>query len=333
MALTRPELIARQALKITSNNTSRRAILQNRCIELEGACSLSRNEFNAMPSRVLDGAKLGTDGTVRTTDDYGLCGELRSRFYTGEEFPQMKMFGQLYGNYAVADWSSATHIHYYLSDLIGRNLETPAGVQKAAHFLTCLTSSCKRYELGAYALSGANNRRSSDWSEAWSASECRDMRLAANCDNLETLAGIQYGRTMFLNLRNLRNSSYEPNKRTIEFRCFSATQAETRGDFDSPSGLHITSAMYFCEAMLATARAEMTKDIESLRWENKSDTHYESVKWMFHHSGKAPFVPYFLDYTNAHRMRHYFNRGALLADGHELTPRDNAIIPYTGSGE
>jgi hypothetical protein len=256
----------------------------------------------------------GTDSTIETNFDYDYENELRVKFDSTKHAQVLKVANK-FAEFSSANHSSAIHVHINASSLIGnRNLELPNNIRRLAQVLVPLVSVCKRFENAFYGLSGSRLRKQSEWSQPWN--DCAFDRLKRTASNptLSGLADCQSTRTAFLNLRNLQNSNYSPNERTIEFRCFSASTAFDADEFVPTSAHHLEACLFLIYNAISTALSETSKPHNKLRFELKHPTHEKSFQWFLHHCAKRPQLERWKDQDLVHALCSYVWNNSERAD-------------------
>mgnify|MGYP001326388749 CR=1 FL=1 len=247
----------------------------------------------------------GTDSTIQTTFEHDYENELRIKFDSDKHAQVLKVANK-FAEYTTANHTCAIHVHINASSLIGnRNLELPANVRRLSQVLVPLVSVCKRFENAFYAVSGSRMRKTSEWSQPWSDCAFDRLKRTANNPTLSGLADCQDTRTAFLNLRNLQNSNYSPNERTIEFRCFSASTAFDSDEFVATSAHHLEACLFLIYNAISTALSETSKPHDKLRFELKHPTHEKSFQWFLHHCAKRPQLERWKDLDLVHALCSY----------------------------
>lgn len=311
---TTEEKIRSYSANASTGKTSNRLSSLLGAIEVESASSLSCRTMEGFLRQENPTAniKVGTDSTIHTTADYDHDNEMRLRFESNDLATPLQVVAD-FAEKTQADYSSAVHVHINASSLIGRDLEKPASVTRLAQVLIPLASVCKRFENAFFGASGARQRKDSEWSQPWSDCAFDSLKRVARNPSLSALATAQSNRTSFLNLRNLQNSRYAPNERTIEFRCFSASSADVE-EFIPTSPHHVEACLFLILNALSTALSETSKPLEKLRFELKHPTHEKSFQWFLHHCAKRPQIERWKDPQLVEQIIRYIWNESIEAD-------------------
>lgn len=290
------QLVNDYAERIVNGKTIPKFERMSGAIEIESASAKSeadvRRHFN--DSRV----STDYDPSIRCPEAFPHKVELHVKFENADIEHVLDVANQ-FANFTRANSASGIHIHLNLQALVG-NMERASSHARLARFKPCFLADNERYKFLLYGMSGKRRRQRNPHVGDIKQSEFASaLQLAKQSFLPPTLSDIANSpKYRLCQFGNANNRDYAPNKRTLESRAWCSSVGSNMNEYTQTSALHVESCFFVLFNLVSSSFAKMNK-LDSLRFEPKHASAFESFKWFLHHCAKRSQLPI---WTNKERV-------------------------------